>query len=911
MKHRFLPLLLTAIVLSSFILPNSQDSYTSLVKPDVLIVEIISPNITNGTIYVEGDEFFFTARLDGTNAQIGQVTRIDFFNGTQLLFSDDQIVTGVAEFKYENIPAGVLNLRVVAYNGNTSLAEDNLTVPVKALPRAEIRNPDDGDVFLEGESVNIRVRATDADGSIAKVIIKDGFTKLDSVTTPTTGNLFDYTINNIQTGTYELQAVAVDNEGYETESNTVNLSVYTIDIISPDNSNGSIYVEGGQFFFTAALRGPSEVIGQVTRVEFFNGTELIATDSDIEAGIAEFIYGDIPSGDLILTAVAWNGPTKLVEDTKIVNVRAVPKVELLSPSDNTVFVENDPVTLRVRATDDDGSIVEVKIIEAGFFVRDSVSTPVSGDIFEYAYENIAPGEYEIKVSAEDDEGYTAESNIINITVLDQPKVSINTPTSGDNLIEGQTIVYSASVFDIDSEIDTVRFFAGDLLIREIIKPESFGIIWTDIPPGSYDLRVEVVDNTKLKNVSPTVPIVIKAKPVFDIISPPLSLEFEAAPVYIEGDTIPFVIKARDPDGLLDSVVVSLLDTTLSQIVQSTPTSDGFFTFRHDWVSNKSGNRQFIVSAWDDDSLFRSSEFYKLRIQARPTLRIIFPFDNTQYGLGNNIFIQVDAQDRDNEIETISFFHKNAIDGRDTLLAVDDDVEEGGWGAVWKSPPMGNHTIYAIAEDETELTRKSGDIRLAIFPPTNVSYFSFEATQLPSGVELAWEIDQLFRIKSFFVERSTDGSLYEAITNSRIDIEEGTSTDLQSFSYTDLWDNIPTSDELYYRIRGAGIDGFSSYSQVDTVYRGQDFSVEVFPVPASQTGSLQVVIGGEAELLEFRDTSGRIVLTQEVTSEDQIIFFPGKTLPPGLYFLTVKTKLEELGRNKVYEVTKKVYIHGDF
>ncbi|MEM9935340.1 MAG: T9SS type A sorting domain-containing protein, partial [Bacteroidota bacterium] len=148
-------------------------------------------------------------------------------------------------------------------------------------------------------------------------------------------------------------------------------------------------------------------------------------------------------------------------------------------------------------------------------------------------------------------------------------------------------------------------------------------------------------------------------------------------------------------------------------------------------------------------------------------------------------------------------------------------------------------------------------------------------------------------------------------NSRIDIEEGTSTDLQSFSYTDLWDNIPTSDELYYRIRGAGIDGFSSYSQVDTVYRGQDFSVEVFPVPASQTGSLQVVIGGEAELLEFRDTSGRIVLTQEVTSEDQIIFFPGKTLPPGLYFLTVKTKLEELGRNKVYEVTKKVYIHGDF
>ena len=154
-------------------------------------------------------------------------------------------------------------------------------------------------------------------------------------------------------------------------------------------------------------------------------------------------------------------------------------------------------------------------------------------------------------------------------------------------------------------------------------------------------------------------------------------------------------------------------------------------------------------------------------------------------------------------------------------------------------------------------------------------------------------------------------MYEAITKSKIEIPEGTTTDLQSYTFTDLWDDIPNSDELFYRIKGAGIDGFSSYSQVDTVYRGQDFTVEVFPVPASQSGSLRIVIGGEAEMLEFRDVTGRLVLTQEVQPDDKVIFFPASTFPKGLYFLTVKTNLPELGRNKLFEVTKKIYIHGDF
>ncbi len=107
-------------------------------------------------------------------------------------------------------------------------------------------------------------------------------------------------------------------------------------------------------------------------------------------------------------------------------------------------------------------------------------------------------------------------------------------------------------------------------------------------------------------------------------------------------------------------MVSLLDTTLKQITDRTPAGDGYFNFEYDWLTNKSGNQQFIIEAWDNDSLLSFSPQYKLRIKAIPNVKIIFPENNEQYGLGATIPIQVDASDKDNEVVSVTYYHQNAV-----------------------------------------------------------------------------------------------------------------------------------------------------------------------------------------------------------------------------------------------------------
>ncbi len=99
--------------------------------------------------------------------------------------------------------------------------------------------------------------------------------------------------------------------------------------------------------------------------------------------------------------------------------------------------------------------------------------------------------------------------------------------------------------------------------------------------------------------------------------------------------------------------------------------------------------------------------------------------------------------------------------------------------------------------------------------------------------------------------------------------------------------------------------------VDTLLRGKDFSLKVYPVPASQASSLKIVLGSDADLLEFRDLTGRIVYSQAIEKGTRIIYFPGSLLPRGVYLLTVKTQFPEVGRLEVFEVTRKVIFNGQY
>ncbi len=141
-----------------------------------------------------------------------------------------------------------------------------------------------------------------------------------------------------------------------------------------------------------------------------------------------------------------------------------PVVEIVSPENGYTLVEGESLPIIIQASDPGGSISMIKIIN-GYLTRDTVYTPQFEDIYQYDWENMEWGEYEIFAIAEDDEGNTTVSDTIMLTVLDIPEVTIDEPKVDAELIEGQTIIYSATVIDNDSELENISYYANQKLIQ--------------------------------------------------------------------------------------------------------------------------------------------------------------------------------------------------------------------------------------------------------------------------------------------------------------------------------------------------------------------------------------------------------------------------------------------------------------
>lgn len=690
----------------------------------------------------------------------------------------------------------------------------------------------------------------------------------------------------------------------------VNPSTIFIEIVSPDPT--SVYVEGDdiQFAVNITSSNPSE-ISQIDKVVFFNGTTPLGEDTDLSNG-ASITFQNIPPGTLLLRAQALGASGGvLVEDEVTIIVRALPRASLVTPTQGREYIEGDAVNVEVEATDGDGNIVRVEIYEPNPRVLvETVTTSSGQNIFEYSWQGLTPGNYEVYAIAFDNDGASVTTDTIGFQVLDRPAVAITSPKAGDEFAEGDTITIVALVNDLEQAIDTIRFFYDGILLEERVNATDFVYEWQNVPPvGLTDLTVEVVDNTNLKSVSAALPIKIKAKPTLTYFVPFTTTDAAAAPVFDEGDSIRFIIYANDADGFLDYVEFYVSDTLL--FTDSTGVFQGDkFVYEHTWVSNRAGVLPFYATAYDNDTLSRTTQLFLLNIRARPKVSFILPANNTEYGLGNDIPLEVSAVDQDNEILAVEFYVKDPNGIQDSLLSTDTDGTDG-WESMWQAPPLGNHILYAIAVDETAIKRQSSDLNVTVFPRSHVDYFSFKTKQIPTGIKLDWQTRQLYRLASFEIERSLDGKTFTSLASSSQMVDVNTSTQLLSYSFTDPWTDISDSEKLYYRVKGVGQDNQFTYSRVDSILRGKEFTVDIFPIPISQSGAARIIIGGEADLLVFRDLTGRAVHTQAIPQDQKRIFFAGKTLEPGFYILSIKSIIGEGENQREFEVTRKILIQGDF
>ncbi len=188
------------------------------------------------------------------------------------------------------------------------------------FPSVAITSPTTSSKLIEGSAVTFTVDASDSDGSITKV---EYYAFGDQLFATSTEAPFSITVDRAPYGTFDITAVAYDNDGNSTTSEVVTLTVNandggnippSITITSP--SDNSELIEGAPVTFTVDA---SDADGSVTKVEYFAfGDQLFGTVTE-----APFTLNvdRAPYGTFDITAVVYDDKgASTVSPAIVVNV---------------------------------------------------------------------------------------------------------------------------------------------------------------------------------------------------------------------------------------------------------------------------------------------------------------------------------------------------------------------------------------------------------------------------------------------------------------------------------------------------------------------------------------------------------------------------------------------------------------
>lgn len=282
-------------------------------------------------------------------------------------------------------------------------------IGVNMSPTVNLTAPINGATATAPASIALAATASDSDGSIQKVEFFNGTTLLYSDSTAP----YSYNWTNVPEGNYSITAVATDNKGATKTSSVANVSVKAanqnpkITLTAPPP--GFIFSEPATVTLSADVQG---FTGAVSKVEFFEGTNLVGTATAIPYS---FEWKNIPAGTYLLTAKATGTGAVATSDPLTLVVNARPSITLDSPASEEIQV---PATIHFKATasDRDGSISKVEFYQDGVLVSSLDKAPYATDMVQSQ-----SGSYSYYAVAYDDHGLSAQSEtaVVNVTAPTQ------------------------------------------------------------------------------------------------------------------------------------------------------------------------------------------------------------------------------------------------------------------------------------------------------------------------------------------------------------------------------------------------------------------------------------------------------------------------------------------------------------
>ncbi|MBI3416778.1 MAG: tandem-95 repeat protein, partial [Verrucomicrobia bacterium] len=623
-------------------------------------------------------------------------------------------------------------------------------------PSVNIASPADGAVFVApATSITLSANASDSDGTVSKVDFFQSSTLLGTDSTS------PYAFNwlNVPAGSYLITARATDNGGSTTTSAPISIIVDVPPVVNVTSiTNGATFTAPAAIQLTAVA---TDADGTVAKVEFFNATNLLATD--VSSPYANLLT-NVAAGNYAITAQATDN-NGVVSTSSVVNITVTapvnqpPSVSLTSPLNASTYNAPAVISLSANASDSDGTVSKVDFYQGATLLATLTAAP-----YAFTWTGITAGSYSLTAKATDNSGAVATSSPISITVNppsnQPPTVSLLSPGNGSLNNSPANLLLQASASDSDGTVTKVEFYNGVTLVATITTP-PYSFTWTNVPVGNYLITAQATDNSGAVTISDAVTTTIaaasaKSKYVVSTTAGTLRNDFTgwvgesitvgSSPITVSdlgryaaaGNSASHALKivaastGLDVPGTL--VTVSLAGSTAGQYVYATlPTTvtltantayhilsqeiNGGDKFSY-WNSLLTVNPVAICNGSVNSSsstwLMRGPintalgpvDFKYLVGNAVPQVAITVPTNTTSFITGTNILITALASDPNGTVSKVDFY-ANA-----TLLGTSLNAP---YSYNWINVPIGIYALYAIATDNAGATAISAAVNISITP----------------------------------------------------------------------------------------------------------------------------------------------------------------------------------------------------
>ena len=350
--------------------------------------------------------------------------------------------------------SGTDSFTYTSSNGLGWNAVATVNLIVNNPPAVSLTAPTPGQVFTAPATIAITATASDTDGTISKVEFYSGATLLGTSST----SPYSYTWSNVTAGSYTLTAMAYDNQNATTTSSGVNVisdTPPTVSLTAP--TPGQVFTAPASIAITATA---SDTDGTISKVEFYNGANLLGTSS---TSPYSFTWTNVAAGSYTLTAKAYDN-YNLTTTSSGVNVisDAPPTVSLTAPAANTNYIAPASVAMTATASDSDGTISKVEFYQGSNLVGTASTSP-----YNYTWTSVTMGNYALTAKAYDNNNVATTSSAVNIIVWGTSDIG-SVGVAGSASYSGGTFTVSGAGAGVTSTADAFRYvyrqFSGNTTI---------------------------------------------------------------------------------------------------------------------------------------------------------------------------------------------------------------------------------------------------------------------------------------------------------------------------------------------------------------------------------------------------------------------------------------------------------------